>query len=259
MSNYEPNAYNQYGQGVSTTQQAAIDQGLRSYMLGIYNHMAVGLAVSALVAIAFFWMTTTGTSAVTLRNGLTLNSLGQTIYLSPVRYIIMFAPLVMLLGSSFLMSRSSPAAVTAFYYSFTAVMGVSLSYIFLVFKLGSIAQCFFITAAAFGALSLFGYTTKKDLSGFGKFLFIGLIGLMLASIVQLFVKAPGLHFAINVIGIFIFAGLTAYDTQRLKEEYYYVAYDQGAAAISSVWGALSLYLNFTNMFQMLLSLLGDRE
>jgi uncharacterized protein len=259
MSNYEPNAYGQYGAGVSRVNQAAIDQGLRSYMLGIYNHMTVGLAVSALVAIGFYLLATNGAAVGTLRNGVKLTAFGAAVYTTWLKYVIMFLPLVMLLGSSFLVNRMNAATTTIFYYAFTAVMGASLSYIFLVYKIGSIAQVLFITAASFGALSLYGYTTKKDLTGLGKFLFMGLIGLMLASIVNIFMGSGMIQFAISVIGVLIFAGLTAYDTQRLKEEYYYVAQDSGLQAISSVWGALSLYLNFTNMFQMLLSLFGDRE
>jgi uncharacterized protein len=138
-------------------------------------------------------------------------------------------------------------------------MGLSLGAVFLVFKLGSIAQVFFITAAAFAGLSLVGYTTKKDLSGMGKFLMMGLIGLIIASIVQIFLKAPVLQFIINIVGVLIFAGLTAYDTQRLKEEYYYLAGDVAAAGKASIMGALSLYLNFINMFQFLLNIFGDRE
>jgi uncharacterized protein len=260
MSNYDPNAaYGQWGAPAARVDQAALDQGLRSYMLGIYNHMAVGLAVSAFVAIGFFFMATMGTPAGRLSNGVTLTSFGVAIYTTWLKYVIMFVPLVFLLGISFMASKMSPATTTLVYYAFTAIMGASLSYIFIVYKIGSIAQVLFITAAAFGAMSIWGYTTKKDLSGFGKFLMIGLFGLIIASIVGIFMKSTALQFAINVIGVLIFAGLTAYDTQRLKEEYYYVAGDYGAQAVSSVWGALSLYLNFVNMFQMLLSLFGNRE
>jgi uncharacterized protein len=262
MSNYDPNAYSQYGNQYGYGQrvdQAALDQGLRSYMLGIYNHMTVGLAVSALVAIGFFFMATTGVGVRTLRNGISLNSFGAAIYFSWLKWVFAFLPLVMLLGVSFMANRMSPAATTMFYYVFTAVMGVSLATIFFVYSLGSIAQVLFITAAAFAALSIFGYTTKKDLSGWGKFLMMGVFGLIIAGIVNIFMQSSALQFAFNVIGVLIFAGLTAYDTQRLKEEYYYVAQDQGVMAASSVWGALSLYLNFVNMFQMLLALLGNRE
>lgn len=262
MSNYEPNAYGQYGTQYGYGQrvdQAALDQGLRSYMLGIYNHMTVGLAVSALVAIGFYFMATSGVAVGTLRNGVKLTAFGAAVYTSWLKYVIMFLPLVMLLGASFMAARMNAATTTLFYYAFTAVMGASLSYIFLVYKIGSIAQVLFITAAAFAALSIYGYTTKKDLTGMGKFLMMGLFGLIIASIVNIFMQASALQFAINVIGVLIFAGLTAYDTQRLKEEYYYVAQDQGTMAVSSVWGALSLYLNFVNMFQMLLALLGNRE
>ncbi len=271
MSNYDPNAYaqqQQYGAGVAPN-QLAIDQGLRSYMLGIYNHMSIGLAITALVAIGISMMAVTGDAAnaargatgaaLTLGGGRFLTQFGYYLYATPLKWVIMLAPLAFILVLSWRFDRMSYSALLGTFWAFAAVMGLSMGAIFLVYKLGSIAQVFFITAATFGALSLVGYTTKKDLSGMGKFLLMGLIGLIIASLVQIFVKAPALQFAINVIGVLIFAGLTAYDTQRLKEEYYYVAGNAEMAAKASVSGALSLYLNFINMFQMLLSLFGNKE
>jgi uncharacterized protein len=271
MSNYDPNAYaqqQQYGAGVAPN-QAVIDQGLRSYMLGIYNHMTIGLAITALVAIGVAMMSITGNpagaaknaagAAFTLGGGRFLTTFGYYLYATPLKWVIMLAPLAFILVLSWRFDRMSYGSLMGTFWAFSAVMGLSMGAIFLIYKLGSIAQVFFITAATFGALSLIGYTTKKDLSGMGKFLMMGLIGLILASIVQIFMKAPALQFAINVIGVLIFAGLTAYDTQRLKEEYYYVAGDAEMAGKASVSGALSLYLNFINMFQMLLSLFGNRE
>jgi uncharacterized protein len=268
MSNYDPNAYGQYGAGV-VPNQAVIDQGLRSYMLGIYNHMVIGLAITALVSIGVAMMAITGDAgsaarnasgaAMTLGGGRFLTTFGYYLYATPLKWVIMLAPLAFILVLSWRFDRMSYGTLLGTFWAFAAVMGLSMGSIFLVYKLGSIAQVFFITAATFGAMSLIGYTTKKDLSGMGKFLMMGLIGLIIASLVQIFVKAPALQFAINVIGVLIFAGLTAYDTQRLKEEYYYVAGNAEMAAKASISGALSLYLNFINMFQMLLSLFGNKE
>jgi hypothetical protein len=271
MSNYDPNAYGahrQYGAGVQQN-QAVIDQGLRSYMLGIYNHMVIGLAITALVAIGVSMMAVTGNpanavrgaagTALSIGGGRFLTTFGYYLYATPLKWVIMLAPLAFIVVLSWRFDRMSYGALLGTFWAFAAVMGLSMGAIFLVYKLGSIAQVFFITAATFGALSLFGYTTKKDLSGWGKFLLMGLIGLIIASIVNIFMQASALQFAINVIGVLVFAGLTAYDTQRLKEEYYYVAGDAQMAAKASISGALSLYLNFINMFQMLLSLFGNRE
>jgi hypothetical protein len=171
----------------------------------------------------------------------------------------MLAPLAFTLVLSFRWERMSYGALLGTFYAFAAVMGLSLSSVFVVFKLGSIAQVFFITAAAFGGLSLFGYTTKKDLSGMGKFMLMGLFGLVIASLLNIFMKSTGLQFAINMIGVLVFAGLTAWDTQRLKEEYDVVASEGTLIQKWALMGALTLYLNFINMFQMLLSLIGDRN
>ncbi len=270
MSNYEPNAYGQYGSGVAGTNQLAIDQGLRSYMLGIYNHMSIGLAITALVAIGVAMMAMTGDVGSAAKNAQGaamrlagesryLTSFGALLYASPLKWVIMLAPLAFILVLSWRFDKMSYTALMGTFWAFAAVMGLSMGSVFLIYKLGSVGQVFFITAAAFGGLSLVGYTTKKDLSGMGKFLMMGLLGLIIASVVQIFMKAPALQFAINVIGVLIFAGLTAYDTQRLKEEYYYVAGDAAMAGKASISGALSLYLNFINMFQMLLSLFGNKE
>jgi hypothetical protein len=261
MSNYEPNAYGQYGTGYAQS-QVAYDQGLRSYMLGIYNHMTLGLAITALVAIGVAMLAVTGEAAgaaARLRDGTYLTQFGALLYTSPLRWVIMLAPLAFILVLSFRFEKMSYTALLGTFWAFAAVMGLSLGSVFLVYKLGSIAQVFFITAASFAALSLFGYTTKKDLSGMGKFMLMGLFGLILASLVNIFLKAPVLQFVINIVGVLIFAGLTAWDTQRLKEEYSYYAGDQVLVGKSSVMGALSLYLNFINMFQFLLALFGQRE
>jgi uncharacterized protein len=252
MSNYDPNAYAQYGQngtGVQGADQATIDQGLRSYMLGIYNHMTIGLAITALVAVGI---------------ALLPRSVAQVLYGTPLKWVIMLAPLAFILVLSWRMDRMSYSSLLTTFWAFAAVMGLSMGSIFFIYKIGSIAQVFFITAAAFGSMSLYGYTTKRDLSGFGRFLMMGLFGIIIASLVGLVmsamgIKVTGLQFAINILGVLIFAGLTAYDTQRLKEEYAYVAGNAELAGKASVMGALTLYLNFINMFQMLLSLFGNRE
>jgi FtsH-binding integral membrane protein len=256
MADYDRNAYAPYAAGMGRSMSAAqYDAGLRSYMLGIYNHMSIALAISGLVAIGAFMLgTTTGA------NGrLALTPFGQAIWLSPLKWVVMLAPLGFVLLLSFRWERMSYSALLGTFYSFAAIMGLSLSSVFVIYKLGSIAQVFFITAAAFGALSLFGYTTKKDLSGMGKFMLMGLFGLIIASIVNIFMKSGPLQFAINVIGVLVFAGLTAWDTQRLKEEYDVVAGDQTLMQKWSLMGALTLYLNFINMFQMLLQLFGVRN
>ncbi|HRE20213.1 MAG TPA: Bax inhibitor-1/YccA family protein [Rhabdaerophilum sp.] len=262
MAEYDRNAYAPYATGMGRTMSAAqYDQGLRSYMLGIYNHMTVALAISGLVAIGMFMLgtTTNPAEAVGRVAGQLITPFGRTIWFSPLKWLFVLAPLAFTLVLSFRWEKMSMGALLGTFYAFAAAMGVSLSTIFVVYKLGSIAQVFFITAASFGALSLFGYTTKKDLSAMGKFMMMGLFGLIIASIVNIFLKAPMLQFAINLIGVLVFAGLTAWDTQRLKEEYDVVAGDETLQAKWSLMGALTLYLNFINMFQMLLSLMGNRN
>ncbi|MEN0040348.1 MAG: Bax inhibitor-1/YccA family protein [Pseudomonadota bacterium] len=223
------------------------DEGLRSYMLGIYNYMATALAV-------------TGISAIGLATWAQSNpAVANAVYNSPLRWVLMLAPLAFVLVISFGINKLSKGAATATFYAFAAVMGASISWIFMVYSLGSISQTFFVTAAAFAGLSLYGYTTKRVLSGMGSFLMMGLIGLIIAIVVNIFLQSSALGFAISVIGVLIFAGLTAYDTQRLKHMYDSVAHSGEMMAKASILGALSLYLNFVNMFMFLLSFLGNRE
>jgi uncharacterized protein len=217
--------------------------------------MAIALAISGLVAIGTFMLGTTTTAA----GRMALTPLGQAIWVSPLQWLVMLAPLGFVLLLSFRWEKMSYGSLLGTFYAFAGIMGLSLSSVFVIYKLGSIAQVFFITAAAFGALSLFGYTTKKDLSGMGKFMLMGLFGIIIAGLVNIFMKSSALQFAINVIGVVVFAGLTAWDTQRLKEEYDVVAHDQTLMQKWSLMGALTLYLNFVNMFQMLLSLFGVRN
>lgn len=262
MADYDRNAYAPYATGMGRTLSAAqYDQGLRSYMLGIYNHMTIALAISGFIAIGVFMLgvTTDQSAAVGRFAGQLITPFGKAVWASPLKWVLMLAPLAFVLVLSFRWEKMSYTALLGTFYAFAVAMGLSLSSIFVVYKLGSIGQVFFITAASFGALSLFGYTTKKDLSAMGKFMMMGLFGLIIASVVNIFMKAPVLQFAINVIGVLVFAGLTAWDTQRLKEEYDSVAGDEVLMQKWSLMGALTLYLNFINMFQMLLALMGGRN
>ncbi|PTM40455.1 Bax inhibitor-1/YccA family protein [Bosea sp. 124] len=257
MSNFDRNAP-VWGAGrAQQTSAVEMDQGLRSFMLGVYNNMTIGLAITGLAAIGISMLAIAGVADNGKITGLT--PLGVALYTSPLKWVVMLAPLAFILLFSFKAENMSSASARLMFFAFAAVMGVSMSSIFVVFTGASVTQVFFITAAAFGALSLAGYTTKKSLSGMGSFLIMGLIGLVIASVVNLFLQSSGLSFAISAIGVLVFAGLTAWDTQRLKEMYLSSDMDAESAAKLSVNGALSLYLNFINMFQMLLQLFGDRR
>ncbi len=231
----------------------AVDQGLRSYMLSVYNYMAVGLGLTGLVAWATFQA-----AVVATPEGLALTGFGNAIYASPLKWVVMLAPLAMVFFLSFRVSKMSLSAAQISFWAFAGLMGLSLSSIFLVYTGVSITRVFFITAASFGALSLYGYTTKRDLSGFGSFLMMGLFGIIIASLVNLFLQSTMMQFVISIIGVLVFAGLTAYDTQRIKEMYW-VGDAAAAAGKKAIMGALSLYLNFINMFLMLLQLFGNQR
>jgi len=240
---------------------AAIDEGLRAYMLRVYNLMAMGLGITgvAAYAIAMFATTNDPASAVaTLGNGKMLTGLGAALYGSPLKWVVMLAPLGMVFFLSARIEKMSVSAAQTTFWVFAAMMGVSLSSIFLVYTGASITQTFFITAASFGALSLFGYTTKKDLSAMGSFLMMGLFGLIIAMVVNIFLQSSALQFAISGIGVLIFAGLTAYDTQQIKSMYYEGDTD-ATAGRKAIMGALRLYLDFINLFMFLLQFLGNRE
>lgn len=240
MSNPQPG----FGWQTSTRSfdRAAFDEGLRQHMLRVYNYMALGLVVTGVVAFIV------GTTP----------ALYVPIFSTPLKWVVMLAPLAFILFFSFRIDKISASGAQALFWSFCAVMGLSLASIFLVFTGTSIARTFFITAAMFGATSLYGYTTKRDLSQFGSFLIMGLIGVIIASLVNLFIGSSLLQFAVSVIGVLVFVGLTAWDTQNIKEQYSenFAAESQQKLAI---FGAFSLYLNFINMFQLLLSLTGQRE
>ena len=257
----ERNPYARYGAAVGQRDVAAIDQGLRSYMLRVYNYMAIGLAITGVAAIVVFNMAVTGdpaAAAAQVRGGVYLTSLGVALFTSPLKWVVILAPLAAVFFLSFRVHKMSVAAAQTTFWIYAALVGLSLSSIFLVYTQASIARVFFITAASFGALSLFGYVTKKDLSGWGSFLFMGLIGIIIASVVNIFLASSALQFAISVIGVLVFAGLTAYDTQQIKEMYY-EGDDGTVAGRKAVMGALRLYLDFINMFIMLLQLFGNRN
>ncbi len=253
-------------QSVRTTTgvRAEIDAGLRAHMNKVYGTMSVGLAVTALLAwaIAGLTVTTDPAQAVAqMSNGTLLNSFGHAIYASPLRWVVILAPLALVFGFGFAAQKMSAAALQLYFYVYAALMGLSLSSIFLVYTGFSIAQTFLITSIAFAGLSLYGYTTKRDISGWGAFLIMGVIGLIVASIVNLFLASSAVMFAISVLGVLIFAGLTAYDTQRIKNDYiqHAQAMDSEWLGKSAIMGALNLYLDFINMFIFLLQLFGNRD
>ncbi|HYC95288.1 MAG TPA: Bax inhibitor-1/YccA family protein [Sphingomicrobium sp.] len=223
--------------------RAVRDAGLRSYMLKVYNYMASGVLLTGIVAMLFAG-----------------SSIGQSIMLGGglLRWLIIFAPLGFVFAMSFGFNRMSTATLNLMFWGFATVMGLSMSTVFMVFTGVSIAQTFFAVTAAFLGLSLWGYTTKKDLSGFGTFLIMGVVGLLVAMIINIFLQSTAMHFAISAIGVLLFAGLTAYDTQKIKSMYAYVAGTDMMGKVV-IMGALNLYLDFINMFQFLLSFMGNRE
>jgi FtsH-binding integral membrane protein len=266
MPSFIPNPTG-YGSGFARA-TAQVDQGLRAFMLGVYNNMVMGLAVSALVALGFNKLSTTSDAAaaahtstgqVVRLGGQYLTQFGVTVYTTPLMWVVALAPLAFIFLFTFRMDRMSASSARTTFLAFAAVMGASLSTLLLRYTGASVVQTFFVTAAAFGSLSLYGYTTQRSLSGFGSFLMMGVIGLVIASLVNIFLASSALQFAISALGVLIFAGLTAYDTQKLKEMYLYGNYDGEAAAKASVYGALTLYLDFINMFQFLLAFMGNRN
>ena len=259
MQPYEQNP-TAFGTGFART-AAQVDQGLRTFMLGVYNNMVLGLAISALVALGINMAAVADApgEAVARIGGVELTAFGRALYGSPLMWVVALAPLAFIFFFSFRMDRMSAATARTTFFAFAAVMGASLSTLLIRYTGASVVQVFFITAASFGALSLWGYTTRRSLSGMGSFLIMGLFGLIIASIVNIFVASSALQFGISIIGVLIFAGLTAYDTQKLKEMYLHGNYDGEATAKVSIFGALTLYLDFINMFQFLLALVGNRN
>ena len=242
-----------YARPVPGAADMSVDAGLRAFMLGVYNKVALGLALSGVLAFI--------TSSVPPVRDLLFQVTpdGRLAGFTILGWIVGFAPLAILLFSGFSRREQNPRSASMLYWTIVSLIGASLGTILLRYTGESVASTFFITAAAFGALSLFGYTTKRDLTGMGSFLIIGLIGLIVASIVNIFLMSSMMAFIISAIGVLIFAGLTAYDTQRLKMTYYQLGGNEAALGVATSYGALSLYLDFINLFQFLLHFLGNRE
>jgi uncharacterized protein len=245
-----------YAQGttVGRTDVGVVDQGLRAYMVRVYNYMASGVAITGLVAYLIYAMSV----AQSAGGGLALTAFGSFMFASAFKWVVIFAPLALVFFISARINAMSLSAAQISFWAFAALMGASISSIFLVYTGESMARVFFITAASFGGLSLWGYTTSRDLSGWGSFLFMGLIGIIIASLVNLFIGSTALQFAVSVIGVLIFSGLTAYDTQQIKE-LYSVNDDGSVSGRKAVMGALRLYLDFINLFMLLLQLFGNRR
>ena len=261
MSDLDRNYASPFGRVAGRVDAATVDAGLRSYMLHIYNYMTIGLAITGLAALGVYMaaVTTDQASAVAKVGNTYLTSFGQVMFVSPLKWVVMLAPLAMVFLLSFGIQRMRPAMAQIAFWAFAALVGMSLASIFMVFTHTSIVRVFFITAASFGTLSLWGYTTQRDLSGMGSFLLMGVFGIILASLVNLFMQSSALEFAVSVIGVVVFSGLTAWDTQRLKTDYLYGAMNGETQERSAILGALSLYLNFINLFTLLLQLLGQRD
>ena len=263
MSDLDRNYTSPFGRAAGRVDTAAVDAGLRAYMLRIYNYMSIGLAITGLAALGVYMAAVTGDPAgATAKIGNAyLTSFGYALFVSPLKWVFMLAPLAMVFAISFGINRLKPSTAQMLFWAFSALMGISLSSIFLVYTHTSIVRVFFITAASFGALSLYGYTTKRDMTGMGSFLMMGLFGIIIASVVNIFLANGVMGFIISVVGVLVFAGLTAYDTQRLKNDYIYGYASEGGdvAEKAAITGALSLYLNFINLFTLLLQLLGQRD
>ena len=252
----EFNKQNIFNKVKATTKSTVVmDEGLRAYMLKVYNYMATGVLLTGIIALLSFKMSvvTDGSGAITGFTGL-----GNALFFSALKWIVMLAPLGIVLYMSFGINKMSAAKAQSVFWIFAALMGLSLSWILLVYTGVSVARVFFITSATFGAMSIYGYTTKRDLTKLGSFLMMGLIGIIIASLVNIFLKSSMMHFIISILGVLIFVGLTAYDTQKIKNMY--AASDTGELmGKKAVMGALTLYLDFINLFIMLLRLFGQRR
>jgi FtsH-binding integral membrane protein len=243
---------------------ADIDAGLRAHMNKVYGTMSIGMLITALAAWAIAGLATTSdpaSAAGQMGNGTLLTGLGVALYTTPLKWVVMLAPLGMIFAFGAVMRRTSAAGARLFFYAFATLIGVSLSSIFIFYTAFSITQTFLVTAIAFAGLSLWGYSTKKDISGWGSFLIMGVIGLIVAMIINWFLQSPAMMYAISMIGVLIFAGLTAYDTQKIKTDYIAHAHHGDAEWLekSGIHGALNLYLDFLNMFQFLLMFMGSQE
>ena len=249
MANYDNQP--RFGATIARGAESAIDAGLRAHMIRVYNYMAIGLVLTGLAAFGTFSL-----SFTEVGGQLALTQFGQALFGSPLMWVLVLAPLGLVFFLSFRISKMSVGAAQATFWGYAALLGVSLGSLFAVYTMTSITQVFIISAGTFGAMSLWGYTTKRDLTGMGSFLMMGLIGIIIASIVGIFWHSTALQFAISVVGVLVFTGLTAYDTQKIKEMYY-VGDDGTVAGRKAIMGALSLYLDFINLFLMLLRLFGQ--
>ena len=252
MSDYDRNVA---ARGIGAARDVAIDAGLRAYMIRVYNYMAAGVALTGVVA----WLTYNAAVVTDAAGRVTgLTSFGQAIFSGPLAIVLFLATLGLVFFMSFRIQTLQPGTALMLFMVYAGLLGLMLSSVFLAYTGASITRTFFISAASFGALSLYGYTTQRDLSAMGSFLIMGLFGIIIASLVNIFLKSSGLDWAISIIGVIVFAGLTAYDTQSIKEMY--SPMDDGTVGgRKAVMGALSLYLDFINLFLMLLRLFGDRR
>jgi hypothetical protein len=241
--------------GFGTASAATIDAGLRAYMIRVYNYMAIGVALTGVVA----WMTFNAAVVQGPGGNITgLTTFGQSLFGSPLMWVVMLAPLALVFFLSFRIQNLQAGTARLLFFVYAGLVGLSLATIFMVYTHTSVTRVFFISAASFGALSLYGYTTQRSLSAMGSFLIMGLFGLIIASLVNIFLQSSGMSFVISAVGVLIFAGLTAYDTQNIKEMYD-GSDDAEVGGRKAVMGALTLYLDFINLFMMLLRLLGDRR
>jgi hypothetical protein len=261
------------GAAMSRAEAAAIDAGLRAHMLHIYNYMALGLVVTAIAAMAIYALSVTDDPAAAARmvvrggtinparlaSNMYLTPTGYALFVSPLKWAIILAPLVLAFGLNFSIERMHPVIAQLLFWFYAVLIGISLGSVFMIYTHTSMARVFFITAASFSALSLFGYTTRRDLGSMGSFLTMGLCGIIIAGLVNFVLASSALQWVISVTGIAVFSGLTAWDSQRLKNEYIYGAMDGDTAERTAILGALGLYLNFINLFTLLLELSGERE
>ena len=240
---------------VKTTEAHVIDEGLRAYMLKVYNYMASGVFLTGIISVLTFRLSVETNDVGSI---VAFTSLGNAVFFSGLKWLIMLAPLGIVFYMSFGINKMSASKAQTVFWIFASLMGLSLSWILVQFTGQSVARVFFITSATFGAMSIYGYTTKRDLTKLGSFLFMGLIGIIIASLVNIFLKSSMMHFVISILGVLIFVGLTAYDTQKIKNMY--SASDTGELiGKKAVMGALTLYLDFINLFIMLLRLFGQRR
>ncbi len=242
---------NGYSRPMPQTADMSVDAGLRSFMLGVYNKLALGLVVAGALA----WVT--GTMPAVQQYFYVQTAQGLS--LTPIGMALQWAPLVLIFGSMFFMKRPSPVGTNLLYWAVVATVGASLGWVFLLYTGASVASTFFVTAAAFGGLSLYGYTTKRDLGPIGSFLIMGVIGLIIASVVNMFMASSTLYWIISAAGVLLFSGLIAFDTQRLKMTYYALGGDQAGMSVATSFGALNLFINFVNLFLFLLRFMGGNR